>query len=66
MLDQIADTLLQKKIILEVKPEVHAFLADVGYDPQYGARPLRRAIMSYLEDTLSEVCLTQKSGVTFV
>nr|UBA15730.1 Clp protease ATP binding subunit [Pseudo-nitzschia hainanensis] len=60
MLDQIADTLLQKKIILEVKPEVHAFLADAGYDPQYGARPLRRAIMSYLEDTLSEVCLTQK------
>jgi len=35
------------------------FLTDEGYDPIYGARPLRRAIMHYLEDTLAEQCLSK-------
>jgi len=34
-------------------------LTDEGYDPIYGARPLRRAIMKYLEDTLAEQCLSK-------
>jgi hypothetical protein len=38
---------------------VQAFLTDEGYDPVYGARPLRRAIMKYLEDTLAEQCLSK-------
>ena len=38
---------------------VQAFLTDEGYDPLYGARPLRRAIMKYLEDTLAEQCLSK-------
>jgi ATP-dependent Clp protease ATP-binding subunit ClpA len=38
---------------------VQAFLTDEGYDPIYGARPLRRAIMKYLEDTLAEQCLSK-------
>ena len=36
-----------------------AFLTDEGYDPIYGARPLRRAIMKYLEDSLAEQCLSK-------
>lgn len=31
------------------------FLTEKGYDPQYGARPLKRAIQKYLEDELAEV-----------
>ncbi len=40
------------------------FLADKGFDPKFGARPLRRAIQQYLEDKLSEEILkgTFKEG----
>jgi hypothetical protein len=44
---------------LIVDLSVQAFLTDEGYDPMYGARPLRRAIMKYLEDTLAEQCLSK-------
>jgi ATP-dependent Clp protease ATP-binding subunit ClpC len=37
-----------------------AFLAKEGYDPTYGARPLRRAIQKHIEDRLSEELLTGK------
>lgn len=41
------------------------FLADRGYDVQYGARPLKRAIQKYLEDELAELLLTfNAQGVT--
>ena len=33
------------------------FLTDKGYDPQYGARPLKRAIQRYVEDALAEVVI---------
>jgi ATP-dependent Clp protease ATP-binding subunit ClpC len=39
---------------LEVSDEAVEFLANAGFDPQYGARPLRRAIQRLLEDELSE------------
>jgi len=51
--------LKEKGINLIVDLAVQAFLTDEGYDPVYGARPLRRAIMKYLEDTLAEQCLSK-------
>ena len=51
--------LKEKGINLIVDLSVQAFLTDEGYDPIYGARPLRRAIMKYLEDTLAEQCLSK-------
>jgi ATP-dependent Clp protease ATP-binding subunit ClpC len=42
---------------IEVSDKAKAFLAAKGYDPQYGARPLRRAIQKYLEDTIAEEIL---------
>ena len=39
---------------LEVSDEAVDYLANAGFDPQYGARPLRRAIQRLLEDELSE------------
>ena len=55
----VQDRLKEKEINLIVDLSVRALLTDVGYDPLYGARPLRRAIMSYLEDTLAEQCLSR-------
>lgn len=43
---------------LVVEPKAKNFIAQKGYDVQYGARPLKRAIQTYVEDTLSEVILS--------
>ena len=42
---------------LEMTPDAKDFLADKGYDSQFGARPLHRAIQKYLEDPLAEEIL---------
>jgi ATP-dependent Clp protease ATP-binding subunit ClpC len=59
MIKQVQNRLKDKGINLIVDLSVQAFLTDEGYDPIYGARPLRRAIMKYLEDTLAEQCLSK-------
>ena len=59
MIKQVKNRLKEKGINLIVELSVQAFLTDEGYDPLYGARPLRRAIMKYLEDTLAEQCLSK-------
>ena len=59
MIRSVQNRLKEKGINLIVDLAVQAFLTDEGYDPIYGARPLRRAIMKYLEDTLAEQCLSK-------
>jgi ATP-dependent Clp protease ATP-binding subunit ClpA len=59
MIKSVQSRLKDKGINLIVELSVQAFLTDEGYDPLYGARPLRRAIMKYLEDTLAEQCLSK-------
>ena len=59
MIKSVQNRLKDKGINLIVDLSVQAFLTDEGYDPIYGARPLRRAIMKYLEDTLAEQCLSK-------
>ncbi|HIG74361.1 MAG TPA: ATP-dependent Clp protease ATP-binding subunit [Bacteroidetes bacterium] len=44
---------------IEVTESAKNFLVDKGYDPQYGARPLRRAIQKYVEDPMAEAILTK-------
>ena len=44
---------------LVLNDEAKAFVADKGYDPQFGARPLHRAIQKYLEDPLAEFILNE-------
>jgi ATP-dependent Clp protease ATP-binding subunit ClpB len=46
--------LAERELRLEVSDEAKDFLANVGYDPAYGARPLKRAIQRYLENGLAE------------
>jgi ATP-dependent Clp protease ATP-binding subunit ClpB len=45
--------LAERRISIEVSPEVRHKLAEVGYDPAFGARPLRRAIQRLIQDPLA-------------
>ena len=54
MLGQVAALLKERGASLEWDESAVAYLAENGYDPKYGARPLRRLIQSTVEDTLSE------------
>ena len=45
---------------MELTEEAKAFIADKGYDQQFGARPLHRAIQKYLEDPLAEEILNMQ------
>lgn len=47
----------QMNIVLEVSQDAVAHLAEVGFDPKFGARPLRRAIQTHVEDRLAEEIL---------
>jgi ATP-dependent Clp protease ATP-binding subunit ClpC len=46
-----------REITFRLTPEATAFLIEKGYDPAYGARPLRRAVERYLEDPMAEELL---------
>ncbi len=45
---------------LKLSDEAKAFIADKGFDKQFGARPLKRAIQKYVEDALAEEIITSK------
>jgi len=45
---------------LVLTPEAKEFVAEKGYDPQFGARPLHRAIQKYVEDPLAEFILSEQ------
>jgi len=48
---------------LNVTPTAKRFVADTGYDPKFGARPLKRAIQKYIEDPVSErIILDRMTG----
>ncbi len=57
MLNQVIASLREKGITLEVTDAAKDFLGDKGYDPVFGARPLRRVIQNLVEDQLSEALL---------
>jgi ATP-dependent Clp protease ATP-binding subunit ClpC len=54
---QVADRLAEEQLTLRLGPAAKDFLVDRGYDEQYGARPLKRAVQRYVEDPLSEKIL---------
>ena len=57
MLAEVSSNLVEKGIDLEVTDEAKNWLAENGYDPQFGARPLRRVIQDNVEDRLSDAIL---------
>ena len=68
MLDQVRKELAEKAISLEATDAAREHLAEKGYDPNFGARPLRRLIQNVVEDKLSEELLggNMHSGDTAV
>lgn len=54
---EIAKQLAEKGISFNLNDEAKTFLVDKGYDPAYGARPLKRALQKYLENPLAEEIL---------
>ena len=56
-LKNVVNGLLEKGISLEVSDEAKAWIADKGYDPYMGARPLNRVIQDQIEDKLSDAIL---------
>ncbi|AKU96778.1 ClpB protein [Labilithrix luteola] len=57
-LKRFAERLAKRDISVELTPAAKDFIAEVGWDPQYGARPLKRAIQRYLEDSLAKQVLS--------
>ncbi|MBI4536882.1 MAG: ATP-dependent Clp protease ATP-binding subunit [candidate division NC10 bacterium] len=57
MLGRLQVQLGEKQMRLQVEESAKEFLIQQGFDPNYGARPLRRAIQRYLEDALAEEVL---------
>ncbi len=57
MLIEVGSNLIEKGIDLDVTPEAKDWLAEHGFDPQFGARPLRRIIQDNVEDRLSDAIL---------
>ena len=68
MLENLASRLVNLNITIEFTDNVISALAEKGFDPVYGARPLRREIQNRVEDTLSEQILdgSIKNGDTVV
>jgi ATP-dependent Clp protease ATP-binding subunit ClpC len=58
LLKEVFDRMKEKKIYLTVSDRFKDLLVEEGYNPSYGARPLRRAIQRLLEDILAEEILT--------
>jgi ATP-dependent Clp protease ATP-binding subunit ClpB len=59
-LQRLLKLLDERKITIKLEPAAREWLADKGYDPAYGARPLKRAIQKQLQDPLAELILSGK------
>ena len=57
MLNEIKDELAEKNIYISFSDEVKNYILEKGYEPKYGARPLRRAIQKYIENELAQSLL---------
>jgi ATP-dependent Clp protease ATP-binding subunit ClpC len=62
MLQRLEHQLKEKRMSLQVEGDAKEFLIEQGFDPNYGARPLRRAIQRYVEDALAEEVLRGRFG----
>jgi len=59
-LQRLHKLLEERKIAIKLEPSAREWLADKGYDPAYGARPLKRVIQKSLQDPLAELILSGK------
>jgi ATP-dependent Clp protease ATP-binding subunit ClpB len=61
-LGELQKLLADRKIELDVDDSARHWLADAGYDPVYGARPLKRVIQRELQNPLAQLILSGKIG----
>ncbi len=59
-IERVKHRLRERDLVLEVDDAALNYLAEAGFDPMYGARPLKRAIQQYLENPLSQDILSAK------
>jgi ATP-dependent Clp protease ATP-binding subunit ClpC len=59
---ELVNRMSSMKIKISLNKQAREFLVDKGFDPAFGARPLRRALQKYLEDPLAEEILRNKFG----
>jgi ATP-dependent Clp protease ATP-binding subunit ClpB len=59
-MERLAKLLADRKITLKLDDKAKDWLGEKGYDPAYGARPLKRAIQKYVQDPLAEMILEGK------
>ena len=57
LLGKVRERLVEQEITLEFADDLREFLMREGYDPEFGARPLRRAIQTYVDDALADAIL---------
>ncbi|GCF08556.1 ATP-dependent Clp protease ATP-binding subunit [Dictyobacter arantiisoli] len=62
LLQQVRNRLTEQHIELTVEDEVKDFLLKEGFDEEYGARPLRRAIQAHVDDVLADALLNNEIG----
>ncbi|MEK7078159.1 MAG: AAA family ATPase, partial [Patescibacteria group bacterium] len=62
-LDRVKERLAKKNIKIKISPELKSHLAQVGFDPIYGARPLKRVIQSLILNPLAQRLLEQQSAL---
>ncbi len=55
---RLISLLAERKIAIELTPEAREWLAEKGYDPVYGARPLKRVIQKFVQDPMAEQILS--------
>lgn len=60
LLDELRSMLTRQELSVEITPDAAKFLADNGYDPQFGARPLKRALQRELINELSKYLLASQ------
>jgi len=61
-LERIQQRLTKRELRLDVTPAARDWLAEVGFDPQYGARPLKRALQRHIEDELARRTISGEVG----
>ncbi|MBP5402825.1 MAG: AAA family ATPase [Treponema sp.] len=59
-LDRVQSRLEDKHITLCIEQSAVSFLVEKGYDPAFGARPVKRAVQNYLENPLAKLMLSDK------
>ena len=56
-INKVVDRMKDRSLHMKISKELIDFIIDKGYKPEYGARPIRRAVEQYLEDALAEEIL---------